>query len=95
MFTDANWGSQDASQPKPDKTIDPYEAKSLLGHVIMCMGGPIIWGCICEPSKTSRSSYEAEIGAIDEGCKSVQQLRNLMTDLQLPDVDRPTPLHNL
>jgi hypothetical protein len=58
------------------------------------MGGPIIWGCVREPGKTSRSSCEAEIGAMDEGCKSVQQLRNLMTDLQLPDVDRPTPLYN-
>jgi hypothetical protein len=60
----------------------------------MRMGGPIIWGCTPEPKKTSRSSCEAEIGAMDEGCKSVQQLRNIMHDLQLADVLRPTPLYN-
>jgi hypothetical protein len=58
------------------------------------MGGPIIWGCTREPTKASRSSCEAEIGAMDKGCKSVQQLRNIMTDLDLPEVKQPTPLFN-
>ena len=93
-FTDANWGPQDASHPKPGETIEEEEVRSLLGHVVMRMGGPIIWGCVREPKKASRSSCEAEIGAMDEGCKSVQQLRNIMHDLQLPDVLRPTPLYN-
>jgi hypothetical protein len=31
---------------------------------------------------------------MDEGCKSVQQLRNIMQDLHLSAVLRPTPLYN-
>jgi hypothetical protein len=93
-FTDANWGPQDASHPKPGEIIDEDEVRSLLGHVVMRMGGPVIWGCVREPNKASRSSCEAEIGAMDEGCKSVQQLRNIMQDLKLADVLRPTPLYN-
>ena len=31
---------------------------------------------------------------MDEGCKSVQQLRNSMHDIQLPDVLHPAPLYN-
>jgi hypothetical protein len=94
VFTDANWGSQDASHPKPGKTLEEGEVRSLLGHVVMRMGGPIIWGCVREPKKASRSSCKAKIGAMDEGCKSVQQLCNIMHDLQLPDILHPTPLYN-
>lgn len=93
-FTDANWGPQDASHPKPDQTIVEDEVRSLLGHVIMRMGGPLIWGCVREPSKASRSSCEAEIGAMDEGCKSTQQIRNIMGDLNLPESHLPIPLYN-
>jgi hypothetical protein len=60
----------------------------------MHMGGPIIWGCVYEPNKASCSSCEAEIGAMDEGCKSIQQIRNIMHDLKLADVLQPTPLYN-
>jgi hypothetical protein len=94
LVTDANWGPQDASHPKSGETIDEEEVRSLLGHVIMRMGGPIIWGCVWEPKKASRSSCEAEIGAMDEGCKYVQQLRNIMEDLRLPDILRLSPLYN-
>jgi hypothetical protein len=45
MFTDANWGPQDASHPKPGETIVEDEVRSLLGHVVMRMGGPVI----CSP----------------------------------------------
>jgi hypothetical protein len=94
VFTDANWGPQDASHPKSGETIVEDEVRSLLGHVVMRMGGPIIWGCVREPKKASRSSCEAEIGAMDEGCKSIQQLRNIMGDLDLPESKRPIPLYN-
>jgi hypothetical protein len=61
----------------------------------MWMGGPIIWGCIREPKKVRRSSCEAEIGAMDEGCKSAQQLRNILADLNLPESTKlPIPLFN-
>jgi hypothetical protein len=59
----------------------------------MRCGGPIAWGCMREP-KTSRSSCEAEIYALDEGTKTVEMIRHLMEDLGLPDVNQPTPLLN-
>ena len=31
---------------------------------------------------------------MDEGCKSALQVRNLTTDLSLPEADHPTPLFN-
>jgi hypothetical protein len=94
-FTDANWGPQDASHPPTDRTvyISKDSVRSLLGHVIIRCGGPVAWGCNREP-KSSRSSCEAEIYAMDEGTKTVEMLRNLMEDLNLPDVSHPTPLYN-
>jgi hypothetical protein len=94
-FTDANWGPQDASHPPPNQVvyISEESVRSLLGHIIMRCGGPVAWGCIREP-KSSRSSCEAEIYAMDEGTKTVEMMRNLMDDLNLPDVSHPTPLYN-
>ena len=43
VYTDANWGPQDASHPKPGvaEFVDIEDAQSLLGHIVMRMGGPI------------------------------------------------------
>jgi hypothetical protein len=57
------------------------------------MGGPIAWGCQREP-KTSRSSCEAEIYCMDEGCKTSETIFHLMTDLNMPDVTKPIPMYN-
>jgi hypothetical protein len=94
-FTDANWGPQDASHPPTDRVIhiSKESVRSLLGHVLIRCGGPVAWGCMREP-KSSRSSCEAEIYAMDEGTKTVDMLRNIMEDLALPDVSHPTPLYN-
>jgi hypothetical protein len=92
-FTDANWGPQDASHPPPGETvyISEESVRSLLGHVLICCGGPIAWGAMWEP-KSSRSSCEAEIYAMDKGTKTVEMVRNIMEDLNLPDVSHPTVL---
>jgi hypothetical protein len=58
------------------------------------MAGPIAWGCQRKP-KTSRSSYEAKIYCMDEGCKTRSKtLYHLMTDLSLLDIAQPIPLFN-
>jgi hypothetical protein len=57
------------------------------------MVGPIASGCQHEP-KTSRSSCEAKIYFMDEGCKTSETLYHLMTDLGLPDIAQPIPLFN-
>ena len=94
-FTDANWGPQDASHPPPDRVVHITEesVRSLLGHVLIRSGGPIAWGCMREP-RTSHSSCQAEILAMDEGSKTIRLLRNIMHDLGLPDSAHPTPLYN-
>jgi hypothetical protein len=61
--TGANWGPQDASHPKNDETITIEDAQSLLGHVLMRMGGPLCWGCMRETKTMSLSSCESEIYA--------------------------------
>jgi hypothetical protein len=40
-YTNAKWGPQDASHPKDGEMIRIEDAQSLLGHVVMRMGGPI------------------------------------------------------
>jgi hypothetical protein len=97
-WTDANWGPQDASHPNPARpqTIVKEEVRSILGHCVTRMNGPIAWGCMRE-KRTSRSSCEAEIKSMDEGCKTLENLHLLMEDLGLPDVTtRPNgqPLYN-
>ena len=71
-------------------SVDPY---SLLGHVVLRMGGPIAWDCKREP-RSSRSVCQAEILSMDEGCKSTLKVRNVLTDLEMEDGRKPTPLFN-
>ena len=93
-YTDANWGPQDASHPKPDETVDETEVQSLLGHIVFRQGGPIMWGSIRESETISRSSCESEIYATDEGTKSVLTIRHLLQDLGVADGFEPTPIWN-
>jgi hypothetical protein len=94
-YTNANWGPQDASHPREDveELIDVSSVRSLLGHVVIQMGGPIAWGCQHKP-KTSRRSCEAEMYCMDEGCKTSKPLFNLITDLGMPDVAEPLSMFN-
>jgi hypothetical protein len=41
-YTNANWGPQDASHPKDDKTITIEDAQYILGHLVMRIGGPLL-----------------------------------------------------
>jgi hypothetical protein len=98
IWTDANWGPQDASHPRPDviQYITPKEVRSLLGHCVTRMGGPIAWGCMRE-GKASRSSCQAEIFSMDEGCKTLENTHHILEDLGLADVTtrpRGLPLYN-
>jgi hypothetical protein len=93
-YTDANWGPQDASHPQEGQTVTIEEVKSLLGHVVFRMGGPICWGCNREKDTVSQSSCESEIYSTDEGTKSVLTICHLLQDLGQPDGFLPTPLRN-
>jgi hypothetical protein len=97
-FADANWGPQDASHPRPGcpQFITKEGVRSLLGHCITRMCGPLTWGCIQE-KKTSCNSCESEIKSMDEGCKTMENLHLLMGDLNLPDITtcpNGQPLYN-
>jgi hypothetical protein len=65
-----NWGPQFASHPKEEERICIEDTQSLLGHVVMRMGGPICWGCMRETTIMSLSSCESEIYATNEGIRS-------------------------
>ena len=95
VFTDSNWGPQDASKPKENetRTVDMEELKSVQGFFITRMGGPLMWG-VTREKRGSRSSCIAELKAIDEGIKGIQFLKKLMQQLGLPDVNAPTPVLN-
>jgi hypothetical protein len=58
--------------------------RSLLGHVVIPMGGLIAW--------QSCSSCEAKIYCMDEGCKTSETLFHLMTDLCMPNVAKLIPM---
>ena len=46
VFTDSNWGPQDASKPKPNetRTVTMEELKSIQGFYITRMGDPYTGG---------------------------------------------------
>ena len=95
LFTDSNWGPQDASRPTPNetRTVTMQELKSVQGYYLTRMGGPLLWG-VQREKRGSRSSCIAELKAIDAGIKAIQYLRHLIRQLGLPDIDYPTPTLN-
>ena len=95
LWTDSNWGPQDASVPKDNetRTVGIEELKSVQGFYITRMGGPLYWG-VTREKRGSRSSCVAELKSMDEGIKGIQFLRHLMKQIGLPDVDTPTPILN-
>ena len=94
VYTDANWGPQDASHPKGDEKMDIEDCQSLLGHVIMRMGGPIVRGCTRETETMSQSSCESEIYSLNEGTKSILNIQNLLFDFKYAEASLPTPMYN-
>lgn len=83
-FTDANWGPQDASVPPSSdpRPISLDETRSICGHLVFLSFGPLIWKSHKE-KRNSRSSCEAEVKVTDECTKSIQWLRNVLSDLSL------------
>ena len=95
-FTDANWGPQDASHPKPGvyEELDLFKSRSISGFVIW-LGGPLHW-VSKRQTITARSSTEAEIYATDECVKCLLHIINLLKDLKLYErfTDGPIKVHN-
>jgi hypothetical protein len=60
--------------------------------LVFLSNGPLVWKSHKE-KRNSRSSCEAEIKATDECTKSVQWLRNVLSDLSLLKED-PTTIYN-
>ena len=83
-LTDANWGPQDQSVPNSNDEpiyLDLFKSRSMVGHLIW-FGGPLDW-VSKRQTYTARSSAQAEIGAVDECTKRIQQIRNILADLDL------------
>jgi len=96
-ISDANWGPQDQSVPKPYTKLQEYPlftTRSISGHII-CLHGPLHW--MSKRQKiTARSSGEAEIYATDMCVRDIQMLRNIISDLELENVffDTRTKVYN-
>ena len=70
------------------------ECRSLGGDFTLFMGGPIDWIATRE-KRMSHNSCEAEIKAMDEGCKILEFLQHLFREMGIPDSKYPAPLlHN-
>jgi hypothetical protein len=96
-FSDANWGPQDQSVPKPGdppQFLELWKSRSISGFVIW-LGGPLHWQSKRQ-TITARSSAEAEIYAIDECTKCIQHITNVLQDLDLKDTftSGPIPIKN-
>jgi len=84
-LTDANWGLQDQSVPKPNATpqhLGLYKSRSISAGYIVTLHGPIHW-VSKRQSITARSSTETEIYATDECVKHLLHLHNIINGLQL------------
>jgi hypothetical protein len=89
-FTDANWGPQDQSTPKPhDPPLELFKSRSLSGFILWS-NGPLHWQSKRQ-TVTARSSAEAEIYATDECVKYLTHLRQILTDLHLHNRMMPSP----
>ena len=93
IFINSNWGPQDASKPRTNKTrtVTMEEFKSIPGIYTTRMGGPLYW-VVHQEKRGSRNSCFAEIKSIDDGIRAIKYLRHLMRQLGLPDVDFSTQL---
>ena len=93
----SNWGPQDQSISSPDNKpvyLKLFKTRFIAGHVIW-LGRPLDW-CSKRQSYTTRSSPEAEISAVDECIKTIQQLINILKYLNLYDrfISGPITVYN-
>ena len=65
---------------KNARNISLEETRSMCGFILFMGGTPIMWKCIKE-KRSSRSSCEVEIKAADECVRSIQFVRNVLTDM--------------
>ena len=96
-FSDANWGPQDASVPKPNTPevlLDLFKSRSLSGYLLW-LGGPLHWSSKRQ-TITARSSAEADIYATDECYKVIQHVNNIISDLKVSDllIQKPIKIFN-
>ena len=85
-LTDANWGPQDQSVPKPSDPpvqLDLFKSRSIAGHIVW-WGGPLDW-LSKRQTFTARSSADAEVGSVDECTKTLQHIGNILKDLDVHD----------
>lgn len=88
VFCDANWGPQDVSQlnSKNARLVLMDETRSVLGHLIMLCGGPILWKARKE-KQICGSSCQSKVNATDQCRKDVQHMRHVLKDLQLLSIN--------
>ena len=95
-LSDANWGPQDQSKPKPNEArqLDLFKSRSISGYILWFCG-PLHW-MSKRQTITARSSAEAEIYATDECVKCLQHLLHLTDGLAVTHevFETPTIIYN-
>jgi hypothetical protein len=86
IFSDANWGPQNASVP----TALHQLTWSLYGHVTYRSGGLISWSVYRE-SRTSRRSCDADTKVADEATCVTQHLHHVLSDSKCTTQTRHLP----
>jgi len=72
-----------ASYADSDFASDPKDRKSQTGNIIFLAGGPIIWDSK-KQSRVAQSTAEAELYALNRITNTIQWLRSIHVELQIP-----------
>ena len=93
-LSDANWGPQDASKPKPmtNEQLDLFKTRSVSGFVLW-LNGPLHW-VSKRQTVTARSTAKAEVYATDECAKNVAYLKKIVVGFGLVSQLMPTKTTN-
>ena len=87
MMSDANWGPQDATQSKTVTELEPFVSRSMSAYYVD-LYGPLHWSSKRQ-SITANSSAEAEIYAMNECVKFLNELVQLFDFLQFRETFMP------
>ena len=97
-YSDAGWGAQFGNTIPDGSQVDLFKYRSMSGYILFRCGGPISWQTIRQ-QRTSLSSCEAEIKAVNEATKKTISIRNVIEDLiqcgyPMDDLQEHTSIYN-
>ncbi|EJK48260.1 hypothetical protein THAOC_32961 [Thalassiosira oceanica] len=97
-YSDACWGAQFGNTLADGAQVELFKYRSMSGYILFRCGGPISWQTIRQ-DRTSLSSCEAEVKAVNEATKKTISIRNVIEDLiqcgyPMDDLHEHTSIYN-